>query len=150
MRHLEFTARADVVVEGCMERASQVIRLGSNLSLLAATFACLALWGGISLTLTHSSHPQASTPLTDDSALPQPVARWEEASQARRALVNILLFWLPLALGAVACSAGVVTLACGRERDPDASRRALIALILSAIPGCLCTLWYVVFSASSF
>ncbi len=131
-------------------RTTQVVRLGGNLSLLAATFACLALWGGISLTLTNSSHPQASSPLADDPLLPQPVIRWEGASQTRRAMVNLLLFWLPLGLGAVACSIGVVTLACGRECDPDASRRALVALILSAVPGCLCTLWYAAISASSF
>jgi hypothetical protein len=131
-------------------RTTRVVRLGGNLSLLAATFACLALWGGISLTLNYSSHPQASPPLKDDPMLPQPVIRWEGASQTRRALVNLLLFWLPLGLGAVACSIGVITLACSRERDPDASRRALVALTLSAIPGCLCTLWYIAFCATSF
>ncbi|MBN1812504.1 MAG: hypothetical protein JXA14_11765 [Anaerolineae bacterium] len=131
-------------------RTTRIVRLGGNLSLLTATFACLALWGGISLALTHSSHPQASTPLTDEPTLPLPAVRWEGASQTRRAMVNLLLFWLPLGLGAVACSIGVVTLACSREHDPDASRRALVALILSAIPGCLCTLWYIAFSAASF
>ena len=131
-------------------RTTQVVRLGGNLSLLAATVACLALWGGISLTLTHSSHSQASPALTESFVLPQPVIQWEGALQTRRAMVSLLLFWLPLGLGAVACSIGVITLACGREHDPDASRRALIALILSAIPGCLCTLWYVAFSATNF
>jgi predicted small integral membrane protein len=131
-------------------RTVQVIRLGSNLSLLAAVFACLALWGGISLLLTHSSHSRAFENSTDGPVLPQPVARWKGGSEARRALANMLLFWLPLGLGAVACSTGVVTLACSRERDPDASRRALIALTLSAVPGCLCTLWYIAFSAPSF
>jgi hypothetical protein len=127
-------------------RTARVMRLGGNLSLLAATFACLALWGGISLLLTHSSHLHASaTP--EEPVLPQPVARWEGISQDRCTLANLLLFWLPLGLGAIACSAGVVTLACSRERDPDAYRRTLIALILSAVPGCLCTLWYVAFSA---
>lgn len=131
-------------------RTTRVVRLGGNLSLLAATVACLALWGGISLTLTHSSNSQASPTLAGDPVLPQPVIRWEGTLQTRRAAVSFLLFWLPLGLGAVACSIGVITLAYGRERDPDASRRALIALILSAIPGCLCTLWYVAFSAASF
>ena len=128
-------------------RTMRVVRLGGNLSLLAATVACLALWGGISLTLTHS---QASPTLADGPVLPQPVIRWEGVLQTQRATASLLLFWLPLGLGAVACSIGVITLACSRERDPDASRRALIALILSAIPGCLCTLWYVAFSAASF
>jgi hypothetical protein len=131
-------------------RTTRVVRLGGNLSLLAATFACLALWGGISLTLTNSSQPRASASPVDELALPKPVMQWEGASQARCALVNLLLFWMPLGLGAVACSVGVITLACSRESDPDTSRRALVALILSAVPGCLCTLWYAAFSAASF
>jgi hypothetical protein len=125
-------------------------RLGGNLSLLAATFACLVLWGGIVLLLTHSSPPHASVPSTDDPVLPQPVARWEGVSQARRSLADLLLFWLPIGLGAVACAAGFVTLACGRGRAPEAARRALIALLLSVVPGCLCTLWYLAFAVSPF
>jgi len=131
-------------------RATQIVRLGGNLSLLAAMSACLALWGGISMLLTHSSHLQASDTPIEEPVLPQPVARWEETSQARRSLVNMLFFWLPLGLGAVACGVGVVTLACSREGDLEAYRRAMIALILSTVPGCLCTLWYVAFSASGF
>ena len=135
---------------GSTTRTSQMVRLGGNLSLLAAMSACLALWGGISLLLTHSSHPQASDTPADGPVLPQPVARWEGTSQARRTLANTLFFWLPLGLGAVACGAGVVTLACSHEGDLEAYRRALIALVLSSVPGCLCTLWYIAFSASSF
>ena len=80
--------------------------------------------------------------------LPKPVAQWDEASEARRSLADALLFWLPIGLGAIACAAGFVTLACGPQHAPEASRRALIALLLSAIPGCLCTLWYLAFSVS--
>jgi hypothetical protein len=98
--------------------------------------------------LTHSSQPYAPAAPVDEPVLPKPVARWEDASAARRTLVDLLLFWLPLGLGGIACGAGVVTVATSRERDPDAHRRALIALVLSAIPGCLCTLWYLAFSVS--
>ena len=135
---------------GGTTRTSQIVRLGGNLSLLAAMSACLALWGGISLLLSHSSHPQASDTPVEEPVLPQPVAWWEGTSQARRSLVNMLFFWLPLGLGAVACGAGVITLACSHERDMEAYRRAMIALVLSAIPGCLCTLWYVAFSTPGF
>ena len=135
---------------GGTTRTAQIIRLGGNLSLLAAMSACLALWGGISMLLTHASHLQASDTPVDEPVLPQPVARWEGTSQARRTLANALLFWLPLGLGAVACGTGVITLACSREGDMEAYRRAMIALILSAVPGCLCTLWYVAFSAPGF
>jgi len=126
--------------------AVSVARSIGNLSLLAAIFACLALWGGVALLLTHSSRPQASAAPADAATLPRPVARWEEASQARRALANLLLFWLPIGLGAIACGAGVATLAWGRGRDSEASRRALIALVLSVVPSCLCTLWYLTFA----
>lgn len=129
-------------------QTGQIVRLGGNISLLAALSACLALWGGISLMLTHSSQPALPAAPVDEPVLPKPVARWEDASDARRSLVDLLLFWLPLGLGAIACGAGVVTVATSRERDPEAHRRALIALVLSAIPGCLCTLWYLAFSVS--
>lgn len=132
-----------------VDRGSYVARWGGNLSLLAAIFACLILWGGISLLLTHPSRPHAAAPAVDDATLPRPVAQWEGASSTRRSLVNALLFWAPIGLGAVACGAGCLTLACGGERAPEASRRALIALLLSAVPGCLCTLWYLAFSVSA-
>ena len=128
-------------------RITGIVQLGANLSLLAAITACLALWGGVSLLLTHPTHPHVSVSRTEDAALPQPVALWEGVSNERRSLADLLLFWLPLGLGAIACTAGAATLACGRQ-GPEAHRRALIALVLSAIPGCLCTLWYVAFSAS--
>ena len=135
-------------MENSASGATNIARLGGNLSLLAATFACLTLWSGITLLLTHPSQPHASAPPADDPVLPRPVAQWEGASQARRSLANLLLLWLPIGLGAIACGAGFITLACGHEREPEASRRALIALLLSAIPGCLCTLWYLAFAAS--
>lgn len=122
-------------------RTTQVVRLSGNLSLLAAMSACLALWGGLNL-LHDTSLPHVS-PVPSDEPVPlQRVIAWQQSPQARRALANLLLFWIPLSLGAIASSAGIVTLACSRERDLEASHRALIALILSAIPGCLCTLWY--------
>lgn len=133
-------------MESTASSMTHLARLSGNLSLLAAIFACLILWGGIVLLLTHPSHPHASTPPADEPVLPRPVARWEGVSQARRLLADLLLFWLPLGLGAVACGAGVITLAWSRERDAEASRRALIALLLSVVPGCLCTLWYLFFA----
>ena len=75
-------------------------------------------------------------------------ARREGVSQARGSLADLLLFWLPIGLGAISCGAGVVTLARGGGRDPEASRRALIGLILSVVPGCLCTLWVLAFAVS--
>jgi len=135
-------------MESTATSVTYLARLGGNISLLAAVFACLALWGGITLLLTHPSLPQASTASTDQPVLPRPVAQWKEASHARRSLADALLFWLPVGLGAIACGAGFVTLACGQGQTPEASRRALIALLLSAIPGCLCTLWYLAFSVS--
>ena len=59
---------------------------------------------------------------------------------------GLLLLWLPLGLGIVACGVSVAALTRGREVSPASSRRALIALILSAVPGSLCTLWYLAFS----
>jgi hypothetical protein len=130
-------------------RTTRVIQLGGNLSLLAAMSACLTLWGGINLLHTHSSLPQASAVPTDEPASLQRVIAWQQSPQDRRALANLLLFWIPLGLGAIASGAGIVTLAHSHERDLEASHRALIALILSAIPGCLCTLWYAA-AASNF
>jgi hypothetical protein len=130
-------------------QTTRVVRLGGNLSLLAAMSACLALWGGINLLHTHSSPPHASAVPVDEPAPLQRVVAWQQSSQARLALANLLLFWIPLSLGAVANGAGILTLACSRERDLEASHRALIALILSAIPGFFCTLWYAA-TASSF
>jgi hypothetical protein len=133
---------------GGATRTTRVVRLSGNLSLLAAMSACMALWGGMNL-LHNSSLPHASTVPADESALPQRVIVWQQSPQARRVLADLLLFWIPLSLGVIASGAGIATLACSRERDLEASHRALIALILSAIPGCLCTLWYVA-TASSF
>jgi hypothetical protein len=130
-------------------RTNRVIRLGGSFSMLAAMSACLALWGGINLLHPHALLPHASPAAVDEPAPPQPVAAWQKSPQARRALANLLLFWIPLGLSVAASGAGIVTLACSHERDLETSHRALIALILSAIPGCLCTLWYIAFSAPS-
>lgn len=135
-------------MESTASNVTHVTRWIGNLSLLTAIFACLMLWGGIVLLLTHPSHPHASVHPTDDPILPRPVAQWEGVSQARRSLADLLLFWLPIGLGAISCGTGVATLAWGRGQDQEASRRALMALILSIVPGCLCTLWYLAFAAS--
>jgi hypothetical protein len=121
--------------------------LGGNLSLLAAMSACLVLWGGINLLHAHLS-PAHTT--IQEPTISQLETQLRSSPQGRRALANLLLFWIPLSLGAVACGTGIVTLACSGERDMEASHRALIALIFSAIPGCLCTLWYATFSAPGF
>ncbi len=129
--------------------AIHIVRLGGNLSLLAAIFACLALWSSITLLLNNPTPMRVSAPPADVPVLPRPAVRWEGISPARRWLADVLLFWLPVGLGAVACSVGVLTLACGRECAPDAARRALIALLLGIVPGCLCAVWYLAFAASS-
>ena len=131
-------------MEQTANRVHHVARLGSNLSILCAIFACLALWGGISLTMTSAAPPQATTTPSSDPVLPQPIAEWESASPARRTLADLLLLWIPIGLGAVACSSGMLTLLSAREQEPEAARRAVIALILGIIPGCFCTLWYVI------
>lgn len=126
-----------------------VARWIGNLSLLAALFACLILWSGIVLLLTSPSSPRVSASPAptladkDTPVFPRPTTRWqwEGASEARRSLADLLLFWLPIGLGAIACGAGVAALAWGRGQDPEVARRALIALMLGIIPGCLCTLW---------
>jgi len=135
-------------MEGSKSDAIHLAQLGGNISLLAAVFACLTLWSGITLLLTNQSPPQIAVSPTDDPVLPKPVAQWEGTSPARLSLADALLFWLPISLGTIACGAGFFTLACGREQAPDAARRALIALCLSAAPGCLCTLWYLIFAVS--
>lgn len=135
-------------MESTASRGTRVRRWIGNLSLLTAIVACLMVWGGVTLLFTHPSPPHASTPSAGDPMLPRPVAQWEGVSQARRSLVNLLLFRLPVGLGAIACAAGAAALAWGRERDPDTSRRALIALVLSTVPVCLCTLWILAFAAS--
>ncbi len=137
-------------MENTASSVTHVARLSGNLSLLAAVLACLMLWGGIVLLLTHPSLPHVSASPADEPVLPMPVARWEGVSQTRRSLTDLLLFWLPIGLGTIACGAGVATLACGRGREPEASRRALIALVLSVAPGCLCTSWYLALMVSPF
>ena len=129
-------------MEQTTDRIQHVARLGSNLSIFCAVFACLALWGGISLTMTSAAPPQATTTPSSDPVLPQPIAEWESASPARRTLADLLLLWVPIGLGTIACSSGILTLLSAREREPEAARRALIALILGVVPGCFCTLWY--------
>ena len=129
-------------------RTSHVARLSGNLSLLAAIFACLVLWGGIVLLMSQFSPPQTAASPLDGSQAPKPAVRWEEISEVHRSLTDLLLLWMPVGLGAIACAAGVVALVWGREHAPEASRRAVIAILLGAIPGCLCTLWYMIVSAT--
>jgi hypothetical protein len=129
--------------------ASYAARLASNLSLLTAVFACLALWGGIFLLFEYPPYQHSAASSTDDPLPPNTATDWELTWRSRQALADLLLFWLPIGLGTAACGIGVVTLAWSRERSPEASRRALIALLLSVVPGCLCTLWYLSSFAAS-
>ena len=130
-------------------RTHYVVRLSGNLSLLAAMFACLILWGGIVMLMGHFTPPQAAASPIGGSPAAEPPIRWEEIPEIHRSLANLLLLWAPVGLGAVACATGLIALVGGREQAPETSRRAVIAILLSVIPGCLCTLWYLVVSAAS-
>ncbi|HDQ71299.1 MAG TPA: hypothetical protein ENN19_04275 [Chloroflexi bacterium] len=118
-----------------------MVQVTGNFSLLTAILGCLALWNGAVLLM---EQPMTLSPADHASTLPWPATEWQDTSQTYRSLVSGLLFWLPLGLGAIACGAGVITLACGRERCPEITHRTLIALILGIIPGCLFMLWVVV------
>jgi hypothetical protein len=140
--------------------AASVVEWLGNLSLLAGLFACLVLWGGFVLILKSPFYPpnpvppaKPSAPRTEDVPAHEPedpttVVGWPpqqgDGERALAGLPDLLLFWLPTGLGAVACCAGVLTLASGQTGHPAACRRALIALVLGIVPGCLCGFWYLV------
>jgi hypothetical protein len=145
-------------MESTASSVTHAVQWLGNISLLAALFACLVLWGGIVLLLDSPLYPPDPMPATDTdrdgdgrerengTMFTSPIIHWESARE-RASLphcspVDLLLFWLPIGLGAIACGAGVATLTWGRNHCPAASRRALIALTLSVLPGCLCALWY--------
>jgi hypothetical protein len=158
-------------MESTATGVSHVVQWLGNISLLAALFGCLVLWSGIVLLLVSPSYPPDPVSAIDAredmsgnesetrATFASPIVHWEGQHEQvplhYRSPADLLLFWLPISLGALACGAGVATLAWGHMRYPAASRRALIALALSVIPGCLCALWYLavavppsVFSAS--
>jgi hypothetical protein len=147
-------------MEGTTSWATSVVEWLGNLSLSAALFACLVLWGGVILVLKSPSYPPNPVPSasagsagTEDApghkpedpatAVGRPPQRGD-GERARAGLADLLLFWLPIGLGAIACCAGVATLAWGHTTYPVACRRALIALVLGIVPGCLCGFWYLV------
>ncbi len=145
---------AGISSDGQADGRADVMRWIGNLSLLAALSACLLLWSGVVLLLSAPPSAQviAMGPEGENDEMgvpiPTPVMRWEGVSEARRSLAEWLLFWLPLGAGALACSAGVVALAGSRGREADVSRRASIALVLSVVPACLCTLWVLTFAVA--
>jgi hypothetical protein len=102
-----------------------VLRFSCNLGLCAAIVACLSAWGGIAMKLT-----PAPSPAPGESAV----------AQAEHRLAEVLLLPLPLALAVLACGAGVLSVALGRDGDRALVRRALIAITLSLAPMGLCTL----------
>jgi hypothetical protein len=138
--------------------ATSVVEWLGNLSLSAGLFACLVLWGGFILMLKSPSYPPDPVPPARPSATgtedvpgdeledPTTDVGWPpqrgENERAQAGLADLLLFWLPIGLGAIACCAGVATLAWGQTTYPAACRRALIALVLGIVPGCLCGFWY--------
>jgi hypothetical protein len=139
--------------------ATSVVEWLGNLSLSAGLFACLVLWGGFILILKSPAYPPnpvlpASPGGTETEGVPAHKAEdpttvsWPpqrgDGERARPGMADLLLFWLPIGLGAVACCAGVVTLAWGQTACPAACRRALIALVLGIVPGCLCGFWYLI------
>lgn len=133
-----------------VSEASYLVRLSGTLSLLAAIFACLVLWSGIVLLLNYPSASRDPLYPLPETAPSQPVAQWERLPEIYQSLADLLLLWLPIGLTAVACGAGGITLAYGQGRAPTVSRRAVIAILLSVGPGCLCTLWYLTFITAPF
>lgn len=145
-------------MENTASSVTHVVQWLGNISLLAALFACLVLWSGIVLLLNSPLYPPDPVPAIDtdgnvgggkrenSDVFASPIVQWGAqragAPPPHCSSVDLLLFWLPIGLGAIAGSAGVATLAWGHRRYPAASRRALIALTLSVVPGCLCALWY--------
>ena len=145
-------------MESTASNVTHAVQWLGNISLLTALFACLVLWGGIVLLLEcplYPPDPMLAIEADEDldgserengTMFASPIIEWgsedERASLPHRSPVDLLLFWLPIGLGAIACGAGVATLAWGHRHYPAASRRALIALTLSVVPGCLCALWY--------
>jgi len=110
-----------------MERADggRTAQTVSGLSLLVAMITFLAMWGGVTLLLTDphgvSLPPPTSTP--------------------RGLLVSLLLFWVPVGTGAIACLSGLVGLSVAGGRQADAQRRALIGIFLGLAPVCLAAAW---------
>ncbi|MBN1955007.1 MAG: hypothetical protein JW900_08160 [Anaerolineae bacterium] len=94
---------------------------GTSLSLALITF--LAMWGGMVLLLTD---PQGLH-------LPLPL------STPRGLLVSMLLFWLPICTGTVACLTGLAGLSAGGSMDVQ--RRAVVGILLGLAPACLAVLW---------
>lgn len=147
-------------MEGTTSWVTSVVEWLGNLSLSAALFACLVLWGGFILILKSPSYPPDPVPSasarstgTEDVPGHEPenpttVVGWTpqrgDGERAHAGLTDLFLFWLPIGLGAIACCAGVATLAWGQASHPAACRRALIALVLGIVPCCLCAFWYLV------
>lgn len=116
---------------------SHILRFSCNLGLCAAIVACLTAWGGIALRLTAGTVPSGDA---DEGAL----------AQAEHHLSEVLLLPLPLGLAVLACGAGALSVALGRDGDRTLVRRALIAITLSLAPMGLCALRNLAFELLSY
>jgi len=105
------------------EKGTQMSVAGAASPVLAVvTF--LAMWGGITLLLTTPHSPR----------LPFPNAG------PRGALTSLLLFWVPIVTGTIACLTGLVGLSAG-ARSVDIQRRTLISIFLGLAPIYLAAAW---------
>jgi hypothetical protein len=118
-----------------MEQARTEMRTRSisGLSLLVALITFLMMWGGVVLLLTDPHGPQVPP----------------QTSSPRGMMVSLLLFWLPVCTGGVACLSGLVGLAGAREQLTDARRRAVVGILLGLAPICLSSVWLGLSLASS-
>jgi hypothetical protein len=96
-----------------------------GLSLVGAVATFLAMWGGLTLLLTDPQGPSLP-PLT---------------STPRGMLVSLLLFWVPLATGGLACLSGVVGLVTARGQHSALQRRAIVGVLFGLAPACLAAAW---------
>jgi|YNPNPStandDraft_1061719.scaffolds.fasta_scaffold14750_2 hypothetical protein len=104
--------------------ASNPIRMSCGLSLLMAVLTFLSMWGGLTLWLNDPAGPAAPPSLDTPRGL----------------LISLLLCWIPLLTGSLACLAGLMSLAVG-NLGLEARRQATIGVALGLIPACLAAAW---------